>query len=105
MWDFASETVALNAGENTITYQYDQGDSGDVHLDAIIVAKVDDGLGAPVESEPTVTPVLTPAAEPTQIPSTPSDPLMPIVIGLIIVSLIVIAIVFWRAARRKPKKS
>lgn len=101
MWDFASETVTLKAGENTITYQYDTGDSGDVHLDAIILAKVDDGLGAPVETEPTVTPVLIPATEPVQIPSTPTDPTMPILVGLIILALLAMAIVFWRAARRK----
>jgi hypothetical protein len=40
MWDFKTETVDLNAGDNTITYQCDAGDSGDVHLDAIIVAEV-----------------------------------------------------------------
>jgi len=38
MWDFKTEIVSLNAGDNTITYQYDTGDSGDVHLDAIVVA-------------------------------------------------------------------
>lgn len=101
MWDFASEIVKLNAGENTITYQYDSGDSGDVHLDAIILAKVDDGLGPDaVPDNPTVTPVLTPAAAPTQIPTT-TDSTPVVLIALVILGLIVLVIVFWQASQRK----
>jgi hypothetical protein len=38
MWDFKTETVSLQAGDNIVTYQYDPGDSGDIHLDTILVA-------------------------------------------------------------------
>lgn len=38
MWDFEAETVALNSGENTITYQFDPEDNGDVHLDTLILS-------------------------------------------------------------------
>lgn len=48
-WDFKTETLSLQAGDNTITYQYDPGDSGDVHLDAVLVEKF-------VKPAPTVTP-------------------------------------------------
>ncbi len=46
MWDFKTEVVLLNAGDNTIVYQYDAGDSGDVLLDAIMLAPA-------IESKPT----------------------------------------------------
>jgi beta-glucosidase len=39
-WDFKSETLTLQAGENAITYQYDTGDRGEVFLDALTVEKV-----------------------------------------------------------------
>lgn len=38
-WDFKTETLSLQAGDNTITYQYNSGDSGGVHLDAVLVEK------------------------------------------------------------------
>jgi hypothetical protein len=37
MWDYKTESLALSAGDNTITYQYDPCDSAHVNLDAIIV--------------------------------------------------------------------
>jgi hypothetical protein len=40
MWDYQAETIALNAGENKITYQVDAGDSGDILLDAIILTRI-----------------------------------------------------------------
>jgi hypothetical protein len=52
-WDFKTETLPLQAGDNTITYQYDPGDSGDVHLDAVLVDKF-------VEPAPTITPTNSP---------------------------------------------
>ncbi len=55
-WDFKMETLTLQAGDNTITYQYDPGDSGGAHLDALNVAKV-------VEAGPT--PTAVPTASPT----------------------------------------
>lgn len=59
MWDFKTESVQLNAGDNTITYQVDAGDSGDVHLDAIMVAKVVEP--APIAADTTEAPAATPA--------------------------------------------
>jgi beta-glucosidase len=50
MWDFKTETVVLKAGENTVTYQFDPGDSGDVNLDALLVAKVN-SPAAPANTE------------------------------------------------------
>ena len=37
MWDFKPEYLALNAGSNTIAYQYDSGDTGNINMDAIVV--------------------------------------------------------------------
>ena len=39
-WDFKSEKLTLRAGENTIAYRFDSGDSGEVYLDALTVGKV-----------------------------------------------------------------
>ncbi len=39
-WDFRSETLTLRAGENKIAYRFDPGDSGEVLLDALTLAKV-----------------------------------------------------------------
>lgn len=37
MWDYKTENLYLNAGRNTITYRYDDGDSANVNIDSIIV--------------------------------------------------------------------
>lgn len=37
MWDYKTESLYLNAGRNTITYRYDEGDSANVNIDAVIV--------------------------------------------------------------------
>lgn len=37
-WAECQQSLALNAGENTIAFRYDSGDSGNVNLDRIIVA-------------------------------------------------------------------
>lgn len=37
-WNQLIQTVPLNAGKNTIRYQYDSGDSGNVNLDRILVS-------------------------------------------------------------------
>lgn len=39
MWDYEATAVSLSAGVNTITYRYDPGDSGDVHLDALLLVR------------------------------------------------------------------
>ena len=60
-WDFKTENLTLNAGNNTIAYKYDNGDSGNVNLDAIIV-------GTSSGTNPTPTPTATPVA-PTPTPT------------------------------------
>ncbi len=37
-WAFQTETLSLNAGSNTITYQLDSGDTGWVNLDNIVIS-------------------------------------------------------------------
>jgi hypothetical protein len=37
VWSLANETVTLNAGNNTVAFRYDTGDSGNVNLDALIL--------------------------------------------------------------------
>jgi hypothetical protein len=39
MWDFKAEVVRLNADENTIAFQFDPEDNGDVYLDSIMLSK------------------------------------------------------------------
>jgi LPXTG-motif cell wall-anchored protein len=56
MWDFQSETISLNAGENKITYQMDPGDSGDVLLDSIILTKLEEPTPVPTENPANPTP-------------------------------------------------
>jgi hypothetical protein len=53
-WGTQSETLALNAGSNTITYKYDTADSGNVNLDSISVAVA--GPPTPTPTAPPVTP-------------------------------------------------
>lgn len=36
-WSYRTDTLSLNAGNNTIAYKYDSGDSGNVNLDCIFV--------------------------------------------------------------------
>lgn len=38
IWQDCEQTLSLIAGDNTITYQYDSGDSGNVNIDRILVA-------------------------------------------------------------------
>ena len=54
-WGIANETVALNAGNNTITYKYDAGDNGNFNLDYLEIAPA----GAPT---PTPIPTSAPPA-------------------------------------------
>jgi len=37
IWDYKTEVLTLNAGDNTIAYRYDACDGGNVNLDAIII--------------------------------------------------------------------
>jgi beta-glucosidase len=41
-WDFRTEPLLLGAGENTIAYAFDQGDTGQVAIDALILGSADD---------------------------------------------------------------
>lgn len=36
-WNYKTESLYLNEGSNTISYRYDEGDSGNINLDGIIV--------------------------------------------------------------------
>lgn len=37
-WGTYEQTVTLNAGKNTISYQYDSGDTANVNIDRILVS-------------------------------------------------------------------
>ncbi len=60
MWDVVAHTMKLDPGENIITYQFDEGDNGDVYLDALRVAPVN-------PPSPTVTAVMEPLAKRNEI--------------------------------------
>ncbi len=47
MWDYEATPVSLHAGVNTITYQYEPGNSGDVHLDALLLVRVAEPASMP----------------------------------------------------------
>ncbi|MGO4547403.1 discoidin domain-containing protein [Paenibacillus sp. 2TAB23] len=65
-WGTKSETLSLNAGNNTIAYKYDSSDSGNVNLDQIAVA--------PSTTVPTPTPTIAPTATPTSTPTATPTP-------------------------------
>ncbi|MBW4084457.1 discoidin domain-containing protein [Paenibacillus sp. S150] len=62
-WTTKLDTVALNAGSNTVMYKYDTTDTGNVNLDRISVAV------APLPT-PTPAPTATPVPTPTPSPGT-----------------------------------
>jgi beta-glucosidase len=41
-WDFATHELALEAGDNTVAYVFESGDSGQVNLDALIIGAAGD---------------------------------------------------------------
>lgn len=89
-WDFKTESVQLNAGDNTITYQVDAGDTGDVHLDAIMVTKVVEP--APIPADTAQAPPVTPAI-------TGPTSLIPILVFALVVLAVVAIVVRWRFIR------
>lgn len=64
-WSNKTETIALQAGSNTISYRYDAGDTGNINLDLITVTP---------STIPTPTPTATPTATPTPTPTTTPTP-------------------------------
>lgn len=82
MWDYKQETVTLKAGENTLAFQYDKGDSGDVHLDALILSRVG--------GEETPTP--TPPAQPAK------NDWIPVIVALVILLLVTLTVALWGPA-------
>jgi hypothetical protein len=62
-WSDKIDTLTLNAGNNTIAYKYDTGDTGNVNLDYI-------SLTATATATPTPTPTPGSTATPTPIPYT-----------------------------------
>jgi len=71
-WDTKTETIALQAGSNTITYCYDNEDSGNVNLDKITITSVTSPTPTPTI---TPTPAPTPTITPTPTPSPSSTPI------------------------------
>ena len=86
MWDFKTEIVPLNAGDNIITYRYDAGDSGDVHIDAIMVAKT--GEPAPISTNTSQAPAHTGL--------TGTSLWILILLSALVVLVIVVIVVRWR---------
>jgi hypothetical protein len=43
-WSTKSETLSLNAGQNTVAYKFEAGDSGHINLDAITISGPGSGL-------------------------------------------------------------
>gem|GEM_PF-221833 len=66
-WSTVTDTVSLTAGSNTIKYQYDTTDSGNVNLDSLQLTFTDATPTPPLS--PTPTPTATPTATPTPTPS------------------------------------
>lgn len=80
-WSTNVDALNLNAGNNTITYKYDAGDSGNVNLDQITVAtsptptQTPTATVTPTDSpSATATPTLTPTPTPTAAPTTTPQP-------------------------------
>ncbi|AWV33149.1 discoidin domain-containing protein [Paenibacillus odorifer] len=76
-WSTKIETLALNAGTNTITYKYDAGDTGNVNLDNLNVTPASATTPTPTAtptSTPTVTPTPTPTVTPTPTPTVTPTP-------------------------------
>lgn len=67
-WGTKTEALNLNAGNNTVAYKYDAGDSANVNLDQITVADTVTATPTPVVT-PTVTPAPTAAPTPTVAPT------------------------------------
>lgn len=71
-WSTVLETLSLNAGNNTIAYKYDAGDSGNINLDQITVATT---VSTPTPTAtPTVTATPTPTATPTATATATTTP-------------------------------
>jgi hypothetical protein len=95
MWDFKTETVTLNTGENSVAFQKDSSDNGDVQLDSITVTQV---------VEPTPIPTVTsPAVGETPLPATSSsNPLIsPSLLIPVLVSLLIVAALIVIMTRRR----
>ncbi|WP_342549667.1 discoidin domain-containing protein [Paenibacillus sp. FSL P2-0089] len=80
-WSTKAEALPLNAGNNSIAYKYDAGDTGNVNLDlitvasAIIATPVPTSTVAPTTAPtPTPTPVTTPAPTATVAPTSAPTP-------------------------------
>ena len=87
MWDFKTEIVTLNAGENTITYQYDAGDNADVHLDAIILAKIVEPGAAPSST----------AQTPVKTPPPGANIWLPIFLFVLVLLVVIMVLLRWRS--------
>lgn len=59
-WATVTEQITLQAGSNTIVFQYDAGDTGNVNLDQLALTP---------SVAPTATPTATPTASPTATPT------------------------------------
>ncbi|WP_086074725.1 discoidin domain-containing protein [Paenibacillus camerounensis] len=78
-WGVKNETLALNAGSNTIAYKYDPSDTGNVNLDQLVLTASTTPTAAPTAS-PTVAPTIAPTTAPTAAPTiapTPSPTAVP----------------------------
>ena len=101
MWDFKADNITLNAGDNTIVYQFDAGDTGDVHLDALLLVKA-------IEPEPVPTVTAIPSLTPTnidQVVSTPAETtsfswILPVAVGGLVVVVIFMG---WRVIMTRQK--
>lgn len=67
-WGTKTEVLTLNAGNNTIAYKYDPGDTGNVNLDQIAVVFTNTTPTPTTAPTPTPTPTVTPTATPTPTP-------------------------------------
>ncbi len=89
MWDFKTETVTLTAGENSVAFQKDSGDNGDVQLDSITVTRVVEPTPIPSVTSRAAgetTRTITPASNPLASPSL----LIPVLASLLIVAALVV---------------
>jgi len=52
-WSDRMDNVTLNAGNNTIKYQFDSGDNGKVNIDYLFIEAIDNGVTEAISSNET----------------------------------------------------
>ncbi|WP_379141471.1 discoidin domain-containing protein [Paenibacillus sp. sgz500992] len=78
-WSIQDEILTLSAGNNTISYKYDSGDTGNVNMDHLVLTPAATPTATPTTvptptTTPTATPKVTPSPTPTATPTVTPTP-------------------------------